>query len=198
MPYLKGSSHQPRNTNTISAKRVQDQSNAQDSRQIRLQLLQHIIIHAPIARVFDLVRSVDAHTATSSTIGGRAVAGKTTGLAEVNDVTTYSARFFGLRFSLATRVTAINSPHRIIETLERGLFQTFGHEYTLRPLEPDAVDLTDAFSFRSPFGFIGTLFDALILKPTMTRAMTARLEGLKRIAEGDEWRRFLPDAERLK
>jgi hypothetical protein len=160
-----------------------------------LQLVQHVIIRAPIARVFDLVRSVDAHTATSSTIGGQAVAGKTSGLAAVNDVTTYSARFFGLRFRLATRVTALESPHRMTETLERGLFSEFGHVYTLRLLESGAIELSDAFSYRSPFGVIGALFDSLILKPVMTRAMTARLEGLRRIAESDEWRHFLPDTE---
>jgi hypothetical protein len=160
-----------------------------------LQLVQQIIIRAPVARVFDLVRSVDVHTATSSTIGGRAVAGKISGLAELDDVTTYSARFFGLRFKLAARVTALESPHRMTESLERGLFSEFGHVYTLRLLESGAIELTDAFSFRSPFGFIGALFDSLILKPIMTRAMTARLEGLRRIAESDEWRRFLPDTE---
>lgn len=163
-----------------------------------LQLVQRIIIRAPIARVFDLVRSVDAHTVTSSTIGGQAVAGKTSGLAEVNDVTTYSARFFGLRFTLATRVTALNSPHSLTETLARGLFSEFGHIYALRPLESGAVELTDAFTFRSPLGVIGALFDSLILKPVMIRAMTDRLEGLRHIAESDEWRRFLPDSERLK
>ena len=163
-----------------------------------MQLVQQIIIRAPIIRVFDLVRSVDAHTATSSTIGGQAVAGRTSGLAELNDVTTYSARFFGLRFKLATRVTALNPPHSMTETLARGLFSEFGHVYTLRPLESGAVELTDLFSFRSPAGVIGALFDRMILKPVMIRAMTDRLEGLRQIAESDEWRRFLPDAERLK
>ena len=168
-----------------------------------MKLVQQVVITAPIARVFDLVRSVDVHTATSGGIGGRAVGGKTSGLAETNDVTVWSARFFGLRFKLATRVTLIKSPHCIVEILERGLFSEFGHIYTLRPLESGAVELTDAFSFRSPFGVIGALFDGLILKPVMTRAMIDRLEGLRRIAESDEWRRFLPgtelpDPERLK
>ena len=163
-----------------------------------MKLVQQIVITAPIARVFDLVRSVDAHTATSSGIGGLAVDGKTSGLAQVGDVTVWSARFFGLRFKLATRVSALESPHRIVEVLERGLFAEFGHVYTLRPLESGAVELTDAFEFRSPLGVIGAAFDELVLKPVMTRAMSARLEGLKRIAQGDDWRRFLPESPAIK
>ncbi len=164
-----------------------------------MELVQRIVITAPITRVFELVRSVDAHTATSSKIGGLAVGGRTSGLAQVGDVTIWSARFFGLRFKLATRVTALESPQRMTETLERGLFTEFGHVYTLRSLESGAVELTDAFTFRSPLGVIGAVFDKLVLKPVMTKAMTARLEGLKRIAQGDEWqsdewRRFLPES----
>ena len=163
-----------------------------------MKLVQHIVITAPIARVFDLVRSVDVHTATSSGIGGLAVGCRTSGLAEIGDVSVWSARFFGLRFKLATRVTALESPHHMTEILERGLFSEFGHIYTLRPLESGAVELTDAFHFRSPVGVIGALFDNLILKPVMTRAMNTRLEGLKRIAQSDDWRRFLPESSAIK
>ena len=163
-----------------------------------MKLVRQIVITAPIARVFDLVRSVDAHTATSGGIGGLAVGGKTSGLAQIGDVTVWSARFFGLRFKLATRVSALESPHCLTETLERGLFTEFGHVYTLRPLESGAVELTDAFNFRSPLGVIGAVFDELILKPVMTKAMTARLEGLRAIAQGDDWRRFLPESPEIK
>jgi hypothetical protein len=152
-----------------------------------MQLLQHRTINAPIERCFDLVRSIKAHEATSS-IDGRAVAGKTSGLSALNDVTIWSARFFGLRFQISTRVTSFNPPFSITENLERGLLLEFGHVYKLQVLESGLVELEDCFVFRSP---LGAWFDALVLKPIMTKTMSARLDGLKELGETDGWKTFL-------
>ncbi len=152
-----------------------------------MQLVQHCSINAPIERVFDLVRSIEAHETTSS-IDGRAVAGKTVGLSGLNDVTTWSARFFGLRFQLATRVTSFNPPFSLTESLERGLLLEFGHVYNLKLLESGLVELEDKFGFRSP---LGALLDAWVLKPVMSRTMSARLNGLKELAETNGWKKFL-------
>ncbi len=152
-----------------------------------MQLIQHRSINAPIERCFDLVCSIRAHEATSS-IDGRAVAGKTSGLSDLNDVTTWSARFFGLRFKLATRVTSFNPPFSLTENLERGLLLEFGHVYSLRMLESGLVELEDRFTFRS---LLGAWFDALVLKPIMNRTMSARLDGLKELAETSGWKKFL-------
>jgi hypothetical protein len=152
-----------------------------------MQLVQHQTVNAPIERIFDLVRSIQAHEATSS-IDGRAVAGKTSGLAALNDVTTWSARFFGLRFKISTRMTSFNPPFSLTENLERGLLLEFGHVYTLRSLESGLVELGDCFTFRSP---LGAFFDALVFKPIMSRTMSARLNGLKELAETNGWKKFL-------
>jgi hypothetical protein len=152
-----------------------------------MQLVQRQTVNAPIERLFDLVCSIQAHEATSS-IDGRAVAGKTLGLAALNDITTWSAQFFGLRFQIATCVTNFNPPFSLTENLERGLLLEFGHVYTLRRLESGLVELEDRFTFRSP---LGAWFDALVFKPIMTRTMSARLNGLKELAETEGWKRFL-------
>jgi hypothetical protein len=144
-----------------------------------MQLVQNQTVNAPIERLFDLVRSIGAHEATSS-IDGRAAA--------LNDVTTWSAKFFGLRFQIATRVTTFNPPFSLTENLERGLLLEFGHVYSLRRLESDLVELEDCFTFRSP---LGAFFDALVFKPIMTRTMSARLNGLKELAETNGWKTFL-------
>ena len=158
-----------------------------------MQLLQHRTIQAPIRRCFDLVRSIEAHEFTSS-VDGRAVAGKISGLAGFNDTTTWSARFFGWRFRLKTCVNNFDPPYIFSETLERGLLLEFAHVYSLRALENGLVELEDVFMFRSPFGILGALFDALVLKTIMARVMTARLDGLKRLAEGDGWQAFVTEA----
>lgn len=150
-----------------------------------MKLISKRLIHAPLERCFDLTRSIDVHTYTSRHIVGRAVGGKTSGLAEFDDTTTWSAKFFGLRFHLTTKVIKLNAPFAFSERLERGLFKRFEHDYTLRDLGNGVTELEDAFTFVSPLGFLGTFVDNNILKPVMQRTMESRLDDIKHLAEND-------------
>ena len=51
-------------------------------------------INAPIERVFDLSRSIDAHLDSTSSTGERAIAGTTTGLIGLGETVTWSAVHF--------------------------------------------------------------------------------------------------------
>ena len=61
-------------------------------------------IAAPIERVFDLARSVELHTDSTSSTGERAVAGVTSGLIRFGDEVTWRARHFGVWQSLTVRI----------------------------------------------------------------------------------------------
>ena len=150
------------------------------------------IIAAPPERCFDLARSVDLHQASSHLIGGRAVAGRVRGLAQLGDWTMWSARFFGLRFSLSTEITLFERPTRLEDTLRSGLFAHFGHRYTFTPLSASRTLMTDDFFFQSPLGIIGAAFDWLILRPQMRAAARSRALFIQSVAASGEWRRFLP------
>lgn len=63
------------------------------------------LINAPVERCFDLTRSIEFHEKKSSLIGAKAIGGKTSGLAEEGDEIIWSARFFGLRFSMTTHIS---------------------------------------------------------------------------------------------
>ena len=71
------------------------------------------IINAPRERCFDLARSVDVHTLTARSIDGKAVAGRVSGLAEQGEWTTWSARFFGVRFRLTTQIGVYRVSERL-------------------------------------------------------------------------------------
>src|SRR5262249_39558045 len=66
---------------------------------------------APIERVFDLARSVEAHLASSDGTAEAAVAGRTSGLLELGETVTWRARHFGVTQHLTTRITAFDRPH---------------------------------------------------------------------------------------
>jgi len=146
------------------------------------------VICAPPARCFDLARSVDLHAAGASSIQGKAAAGRTAGLSVLEDETTWSARFFGLRFSLTTRIAEFDRPHGFSDVQCAGLFRHFGHVYTFRPDGPARTLMTDEFSFQSPFGLVGAAFDAFVLRRQMQRVMESRARCVKRAAESEEWR----------
>lgn len=147
-------------------------------------------ICAPPARCFDLARSVDLHAAGASLIRGKAAAGRTAGLSALGDETTWSARFFGLRFSLTTRVTEFDRPHRFSDVQSAGLFRHFGHVYTFRPDGPSRTLMTDEFSFQSPFGLAGAAFDGFVLRRQMQAVMESRALYVKRAAESEEWKEY--------
>ena len=148
---------------------------------------------APVERCFDLARSVDLHAASASIIHGEAVGGCKTGLAEPGDCTMWSARFFGLRFSLATQIMAYARPHRFSDELQKGLFTRFGHHYTFRADGASRTVMEDEFFFQSPLGPIGALFDRAVLRRRMRTVAEFRVQYIKRVAESEEWKKYLPD-----
>ncbi len=150
-----------------------------------------IIIHAPQQRCFDLTRSVDVHTLTARPISGKAVAGRVSGLSGLGDWTTWSARFFGMRFRLTTEITAFDYPNGFSDTLRSGLFAHFGHVYTFEDRGGGQTRFTDTFSFQSPLGLLGALVDCVVLRGRMKAVDEARACEIKRLAESEEWKKYL-------
>ena len=145
---------------------------------------------APCERCFDLARSVDLHVASSHLIAGKAVAHRLSGLSEPGDMTTWSARFFGVRFRLTTAITHFDRPHSFSDVLCAGLFRHFAHVYTFEARGDNRTVMTDNFSFESPFGLLGAAFDALILRRRMLLVASSRALCIKRVAESDAWRNY--------
>ena len=152
-------------------------------------------IMAPVERCFDLARSVDLHAASACLIHGKAVAGRKTGLAGPGEWTAWSARFFGVRFTLSTQITNFEPPWRFSDVLRSGLFREFGHHYTFRSLDAARTLMTDDFFFQSPFGFIGAALDRFVLRRRMRTVADFRVAYIKRVAESDEWRGYLRRAD---
>lgn len=157
-----------------------------------IRLRAEVVITAPLERCFDLARSVDFHAVTARPIGGRAAAGRVSGLSGPGDWTTWSARFFGMRFSLTTEIAGFDRPHGFSDVLRSGPFRHFGHVYTFQSLGPDRTRMTDDFSFQSPCGLLGAWVDAAILRRPMQAVDEARAQDIRRIAESEEWRAYLP------
>ena len=149
-------------------------------------------IAAPIERVFDLCRSVDAHLASAAATGERAVGGTTTGLLGLHDQVTWRARHFGWRWQLTSRITQLTRPHHFRDSMVQGPFARFDHDHHFEH-HGGATHVRDVFDFASPLGVLGRIADRLFVTAHMRRFLTTRMQTVKQLAEGPDWRRFLPD-----
>ncbi len=155
---------------------------------IRLQTL----IAAPAERVFDLSRSVEVHLGSTSATGERVVAGRHTGLFETGDVVTWSAVHFGIRQRLTVEITAMDRPRAFADRMIKGLFRHMHHEHRFKEVAGGCA-MEDVFDFAAPGGPLGRLAEALVLTRYLRRLLRHRNAEIKRIAEGEEWRRLLPE-----
>ena len=156
-----------------------------------IELFADVLVAAPVRRCFDLTRSVEAHRDSSTLIGGRPVAGRVAGLSELGDETTWSARFFGVRFRVRTRIVAMDAPAAFREARAAGLPRTFEHDYRFRP-DGDRTRIEDTFRIGLPFGAAADRVAGPFLRPRLRAAQRRRLDWLRRTCEGDGWVAYLP------
>ena len=79
------------------------------------------------------------------------------------------------------------------DELQKGLFTRFGHHYTFRADGASRAVMTDGFFFQSPFGLIGAMFDQIVLRRKMRAVANFRVAHIKRVAESEEGRKYLPN-----
>ncbi|WP_163101631.1 SRPBCC family protein [Peribacillus alkalitolerans] len=139
-------------------------------------------IKAPVEVCFDLARNVDIHTQTTSQTKERAVGGVTKGLLEQGDTVTWEAIHFGIKQKLTAKVTLMEKPHKFVDIMVEGAFQSFVHTHRFIE-EVDGTIMIDTFQYKSPFGQIGVVADKLFLENYMRAFIVSRAKALKNIAE---------------
>jgi ligand-binding SRPBCC domain-containing protein len=155
-----------------------DVREANDVAEFRLET----VIAAPIDRCFDLARDIDFHVRSLAHTGERAVAGRTTGLIELGESVTWEARHLGVRQRLTSSVTAFDRPHYFRDVMTAGAFQAFAHEHWFEARDGRTI-MTDVVEFKSPFGPLGRLVDAVFMKGYLRRLLGRRCQAILREAE---------------
>jgi ligand-binding SRPBCC domain-containing protein len=148
------------------------------------------LIHAPPERCFDLARSIDLHVASTRQTGERAVRNATCGLLALGQEVTWSARHFGVRQTLTSRITAFDRPRHFRDSMVRGAFRRFDHDHFFR-LRGTDTEMRDVFDFESPLGPLGRLANVLVLDAYLRRFLEKRNAEIKRVAESDAWEALL-------
>jgi ligand-binding SRPBCC domain-containing protein len=150
-------------------------------------------IHAPADRCFDLARSIDLHVQSQSRHHEKSVGGITTGLIGIDQEVAWGARHFGVWQTMTSRITKFERPGHFRDEMVRGPFRTFKHDHDFTT-EDFGTLMTDVCEFDAPLGPLGWLASRLVLTRHLTQLLEERGQIIRRTAESDEWRRFLPDA----
>ncbi|MBK1834870.1 SRPBCC family protein [Roseibacillus ishigakijimensis] len=148
-------------------------------------------IKAPIKRVFDLSRSIDLHLQHSSQQGELAICNRTSGLIGEGEAVTWKGTFLGFRQSFTLRITEMESPHHFTDEMVKGPLLRMKHLHHFEE-EKGRTLLTDEFDFQSRGGFTGWLLENSFLTAYFRRGLAERSEVIKRVAESEDWKKFLP------
>jgi ligand-binding SRPBCC domain-containing protein len=150
-------------------------------------------IRAPVTRCFDLARSIDLHVRSAAGTGERAIAGTTSGLIGLHQEVTWRARHFGVWQEVTSRITEYAAPDHFQDEMVRGPFRTFVHNHGFRG-ELGGTTMLDECRFAVPGWPVNWLVERLVVGPYLRRFVTQRASVIRRVAESEEWREYLPAA----
>jgi ligand-binding SRPBCC domain-containing protein len=139
-------------------------------------------INAPIAKCFNLARSIDIHVDSMQQSGESAVAGRTSGLIELGETVTWRAKHFGIWQTLTSKVTEMEYPNYFTDEMVQGAFKNFRHEHYFYPINNQTL-MKDIFMFDAPLGFLGIIANFLFLERYMRNLLQQRNEVIKQVAE---------------
>lgn len=142
--------------------------------------------------VFDLSRSIDLHKISTQKTNEEAIAGKTTGLIEMDEWVTWRAKHFGVYQKLTSKITSFDRPHSFTDEMKKGIFSSFKHQHIFKKTE-NGIKMIDIFDYKSPFGIFGRLADSIFLEKYMTNLLTERNQIIKEFAESDKWKLVLEE-----
>jgi len=148
-------------------------------------------IKTPIERCFDLSRSIDLHTLSTSKTNEQAIAGVTSGLIGLNETVTWRAKHFWIHQKLTSKITEYQFPDFFKDEMISGTFKRLEHMHSFKS-EGDQTIMTDHFEFEAPLGVLGKWAEKWFLTNYLGKFLYERNMTLKNIAESSDWRKFLP------
>src|ERR1700733_15095726 len=147
-------------------------------------------IDAPMERCFQLSLSIDLHVESARKSGERAIDGVTTGLIAAGETVTFQARVFGMRMRHTSQIETMRPYSYFRDVMIAGVFQRFEHDHHFAPMD-DGTRMRDEIRFSTKWGLLGRLAMKLFVRKRLTALLMERNAVIKRVAESEEWRKYL-------
>jgi len=143
------------------------------------------ILNAPIDTVFNLSRNIDIHLLSTHQTNEKAIAGRTSGLIELNETVTWRGKHFCFYLKHKSLISEMDLPVYFVDEMLEGSFKTFRHEHSFK-FEDGSTIMTDEILYETPFGVFGKLFDKIILEKYLTSFIKKRNQIIKELAENPQ------------
>ena len=139
-------------------------------------------INAPLEEVFDLARSIDFHMESASRTKERAIAGRKEGLINYGETVTWRGKHFGLYLKHTSKITVFQRPINFTDVMIEGHFSYFTHQHIFKSTDR-GITMIDILKYKVPYGWIGRLFDKLLLEKHLRKFLNTRNIAIKTRAE---------------
>lgn len=127
----------------------------------------------PKPELFDLARSIDAHTDSMARSREEAVAGVRTGLISLGEEVTWRAWHFGVPIRMTSRITQMEAPDFFVDEQVKGPFRRFRHVHEFGE-DSEGTTMVDRVEFAAPFGLLGRVVEKLVLARYLRALIEAR------------------------
>lgn len=128
----------------------------------------------PKAQLFDLARSIDAHTQSMAQSREQAVGGVTSGLIAEGEEVTWRAWHFGLPLRMTSRITRMEAPDYFVDEQVKGPFRRFRHVHEFSEDAAGTTTMIDRIEFQAPFGPVGRVVEKLLLARYLKKLIETR------------------------
>ncbi|MDW5265632.1 MULTISPECIES: SRPBCC family protein [Acidobacteriaceae] len=150
-----------------------------------------IHVNAPIERCFLLSTNLELvkHSLRMKLVPHQS--SRAGGLVESGDRLMWQGWAFGLPHQHESLITRYERPDFFQDTMERGRFKRFQHDHFFAEIGGRTL-LSDKVRFSLPLGGVTRPLGRFLVTPYVSKLLRHRLELLKRVAESDEWKQYLP------
>jgi ligand-binding SRPBCC domain-containing protein len=148
------------------------------------------VINSEIEICFDLSRNIDLHKISTASTKEKAIDGKTTGLINLNEFVTWQATHFGISQKLTSKITQYNRPFHFRDEQLKSAFKYLIHDHNFQAIDGKVI-MKDVFKFQSPFGYLGKLFDNLVMTNYLRKLLLKRNDTIREYAETEKWKSVL-------
>ncbi|WP_425862709.1 SRPBCC family protein [Arthrobacter sp. TWP1-1] len=128
----------------------------------------------PKAQLFDLARSIDAHTESMAQSREQAVGGLTSGLIALGEEVTWRAWHFGLPLRMTSRITLMEVPDYFVDEQVKGPFRRFRHVHEFSEDAAGTTTMIDRIEFQAPVGPVGRVVEKLVLARYLKQLIETR------------------------
>jgi ligand-binding SRPBCC domain-containing protein len=154
----------------------------------KIELSTHI--QAPIARCFDLARSLELNTMPiANNIEHKLTRGLLQAGQRVQRVTSY----LGFQYQSEIELKRCAEPYYFSDEMKVGPFHTFVHDHFFYAFPHETVMIDNVY-FQSPWGILGETVDTLLIKRQVLQMLKSRNKIIKQYAEGDTWQLLIDNS----